>query len=86
MTVKQTHYIRQSLKTAQDKGAMVQTLIKQMPMQYDLIVDNYILQAERAKGNHSTARKANPYLTAYTAANGNHKTQYQIAEKLFHNR
>ena len=86
MTVKQNHYIRQSLKNANDKNETVQQLIKQMPMQYDLIIDNYILQAERANGNHSAARKANPYLTAYTAANGNRKTQYEIAEKLFHNR
>ena len=85
MTVKQNHYIRQALKTATDKGEMMQTLINQMPTQYDMIVDTYILQSERAKGNHSEARKANPYLTAYTASNGNHKTQYQIAKKLFRN-
>ena len=86
MTVKQNHYIRQSLKTATDKGAMAQTLIKQMPTQYDMIIDTYILQSERANGNHSAARMANPYLTAYTAANGNKKTQYEIAQKLYHNR
>ena len=73
MSVKQNHYIRQSLKTAMDKGAMAQTLINQMPTQYDMIVDTYILQSERAQGN-------------YTAANGNRKTQYEIAQKLYHNR
>lgn len=86
MTIRQNHYIRQALKTAQDKSAMAQLLINQMPAQYDMIVDTYILQAERARGNHSAARKANPYLTAYTANNGNKKTQYEIAQKIYQNR
>lgn len=82
MNARFSHYVRQTLKNADDINATAEELYKEHPSQEarDLILDIYILQAERRAGTHEKQFKEKWYDCSYSRQN--RKTQFEIADRM----
>lgn len=82
MNAKFSHYVRQTLKAAQDLNAAVEKLYREHPSKQarELILDIYILQAERRKNIRHRQMKQCPYDYAYCRRDKH--SQRDIAEKI----
>ena len=85
MNAKFSHYVRQTLRAADDLNATVEELYnrhKSDPAR-ELILDLYILEAERRRGTRKKNQKDAYYEVSFSRQN--RKTQAQIASKIVGN-
>ena len=84
MNTKYAHYIRKTLKNAEDLDAAVEKLFIHNTgnIAEAQIIDMYILEKERRQGNHREMQKQYPYEVSYSHSK---HSQLEVAQKMIAN-
>ena len=84
MNTKYAHYIRKTLKNADDLDAKVEKLFLENTgrIAEEQIIDMYILEKERRNGNHREKQKEYPYDVSYSHSK---HSQLELVKKMIEN-